>query len=305
MITAFPKIFALGTDYIASIFDGDVEITEKIDGSQFVFGKTPEGELLYRSKGAIIYDENTNKMFENAVLSVQEMDAGGYLEPGRIYYCEYLNKPKHNVLAYDRIPRNHLCLFASSTFGGTFISDYNELGAEADTLGIDVAPLIYRGKVDDPKDIFGLIERESYLGGPNMEGCVVKNYTKDFLLGGQSIRVMSGKYVSEKFKEVHREKWGKENTGHGKWQVFKSSFRTEARWDKAIQRATEAGAEHSPRLIGGLIKEIQQDIRDEQEAQIKEWLYKNFVGEINRTAVKGFPEYYKKWLITRGNDESI
>ena len=50
-ISAFPKIFAIGTDYIKDLFNGPVEITEKIDGSMFVFGKV-DGELFMRSKGA-------------------------------------------------------------------------------------------------------------------------------------------------------------------------------------------------------------------------------------------------------------
>jgi len=49
MISAFPKIFTLGTDYISDIFKEEVEITEKIDGSQISFGKI-EGELYMRSK---------------------------------------------------------------------------------------------------------------------------------------------------------------------------------------------------------------------------------------------------------------
>ena len=32
-IKAFPKIFALGTDYVSRIADNEVEITEKIGGS--------------------------------------------------------------------------------------------------------------------------------------------------------------------------------------------------------------------------------------------------------------------------------
>jgi hypothetical protein len=50
----FPKIFALGTMYIRDIFEGAVEITEKIDGSQFVFGMI-DGKLQLRSKGAVLY----------------------------------------------------------------------------------------------------------------------------------------------------------------------------------------------------------------------------------------------------------
>lgn len=39
MIRAFPKIFAIGQRYISDIFKDEVEISEKIDGSQFCFGK--------------------------------------------------------------------------------------------------------------------------------------------------------------------------------------------------------------------------------------------------------------------------
>ena len=55
-IKSFPKIFELGTDYISLIADNEVEITEKIDGSQFVFGKI-DGNLMTRSKNCIILKE--------------------------------------------------------------------------------------------------------------------------------------------------------------------------------------------------------------------------------------------------------
>ncbi len=45
-LKAYPKIFALGTRYVETIFDEPVEATEKIDGSQFVFGRIDGEELL-------------------------------------------------------------------------------------------------------------------------------------------------------------------------------------------------------------------------------------------------------------------
>ena len=66
MIHAFPKIFPIGTDYIADIFKEPVEITEKVDGSQFGF--CLNGDVLYmRSKGAALYTENPEKMFKEAI----------------------------------------------------------------------------------------------------------------------------------------------------------------------------------------------------------------------------------------------
>ena len=47
-IHAFPKIFTIGQDYISDLFKDDVEVTEKVDGSQWVFGKVG-GDLLRRS----------------------------------------------------------------------------------------------------------------------------------------------------------------------------------------------------------------------------------------------------------------
>lgn len=46
--SAFPKILHLGDKAIRDIFDEEVEITEKVDGSQFGFGIV-EGELIIRS----------------------------------------------------------------------------------------------------------------------------------------------------------------------------------------------------------------------------------------------------------------
>jgi len=297
MIKAYPKIFSLGTDFIKDIFQGEVEITEKVDGSQFVFGRV-NGEIYTRSKGAVIYKENVQKMFQEAVDYVYDNEQ--WVEEGTVYYCEYLKNEKHNSLHYDRIPKNHLALYGASTIGGTFTSDYRSLQNIADSLEIDVVPLIYRGVIDDPKKVFSLIEEKSYLGGADMEGCVVKNYNKPFLLGGQPISVMAGKYVSEKFKEVHKTKWNKENTSKGKFDVFKSGFCTEARWHKAIQHLNEEGKLiGDPKDIGLLMKEIQKDVLEEEKNNITDFLWREFSKEIARTSVKGFPEFYKQYLVTR------
>lgn len=104
---AFPKIFAMGTRYIADILKEEVEVTEKVDGSQFGFGKI-DGEVICRSKGKIQPLDNPDKMFKEAVeyvLSIEDK-----LAEGNFYYAEYLQKPKHNNLKYGRIPNNHLIL---------------------------------------------------------------------------------------------------------------------------------------------------------------------------------------------------
>ena len=50
-ISSFPKIFHIGENYIENLFKGQVEITEKIDGSQYAFGIDKDGQAVRRSKG--------------------------------------------------------------------------------------------------------------------------------------------------------------------------------------------------------------------------------------------------------------
>jgi len=294
MIKAFPKIFAIGQDYIKDIFNDEVEITEKIDGSQFVFGKI-EGELYLRSKGQQIYPETVDKMFKIAVDHVLSIE--NLLEDGKIYYCEYLSKPKHNTLVYERVPKNNLILFGVCDKSDKFVSRHIELAEYAEKLDIECMPLLYHGKVYKFEEFDEILKSISILGNSEIEGVVVKNYNRPFLLGGQPIPLMSGKYVSEKFKEVHRISWGRDSTTKGKFETFKEAFKTEARWDKAIQHLRDSGnLENSPRDIGKLIKEIQNDITEEEKETIKEFLWKEYGSAILRYSVSGFPEFYKKKL---------
>lgn len=293
-ISAFPKIFAIGSPHIPHLFHDEVEVTEKIDGSQFVFGKI-DGELVMRSKGAMLVAEAPQAMFKEAVEYV--VSIAHKLPNNIVYYCEYLQKPKHNILAYDLIPTNHLALFGCATIAGEFITSYDGLYKEAQLLNISVVPLLFRGKIDDHEQLSNLLDTESMLGGQKIEGVVVKNYTP-FLLGGQVINVTSGKYVSERFKELHQKNWSKEHTKGGAWDVFCSQFNSPARWEKAILHLKEVGElEHSPRDIGKLIKEIQDDITSEEKESIMRMLWQLHKDDVMRAAIRGFPEWYKQQLM--------
>ena len=301
-ISAFPKIFAIGTDYIRDLFEGPVEVTEKVDGSQFVFGRTDEGEFVMRSKGRVIYEESVDKMFAPAVEAA--LGRASAIDNGQVLYCEYLRAPKHNTLRYERTPLGHLMLFGASWDHGTRFAGWADLEHIAWDLDIDVAPLLHEGEVASVSELVGYLERESYLGGTTIEGVVVKNYAQPFLLGGQPIPLMCGKFVSEAFKEKHLAGWSKEHTARGKWDVFRDGFRTEARWEKAVQHLRDDGRlENAPRDIGPLIKEIQRDITEEEIDTIKDFLWREFGSTLLRTATAGVPEWYKRRLAERSFEE--
>ena len=297
-LKSFPKTFSIGTDYVADIFKEEVEITEKVDGSQFSFGKE-NGEVLCRSKGQSLHDGIDN-MFKKAVDYV--FSIADRIPEGMFLNCEYLMKPKHNTLCYETIPKNHLVLFGASDSTEKYISNHSKLKEYAELLDIDVIPLVYSGKIENAEELLGMLKRKSYLGGADIEGIVVKNYERKFLLGGQPMPLMAGKYVSEAFKEVHRDRWGAEEKTANKFEVFKQSFRTDARFEKAVQHLAEKGElENSPRDIGKLIKEVISDIEAEEADNIKNWLYDEYKGEIFRCASRGVSEWYKERLLGKSN----
>lgn len=289
--SAFPKILHLGEKAIQSLWDDEVEITEKVDGSQFGFGIV-DGELIVRSKGKVQDLDNPDKMFRLGVEYVKSIK--DQLTEGAFYYGEYLEKPKHNVLAYDRVPRNNIALFGVKMAGE--FRPYEFIAHEAERLHVEVVPLIYKGK-SSPEQVLELVEGISFLGGQEREGVVVKAY-KEWEYMRFYFTVMAGKYVTEKFKEVHRSDWKKNNTGKGKFEAMAEQYSTPARYRKAVQHLKERGElEGSPRDIGKLMKEVKDDITTEEKENIKTQLWAIFGEDVLRTAAKRLPEWYKEELL--------
>ncbi len=290
MIAAFPKIFTLGTKYIQDIFKESVEITEKVDGSQFNFGKI-DGVLQIRSKNKELYFDNPEKMFGEAIDYVKSIE--DIIPDNTIFHCEYLKKPKHNTLVYERTPRNHLICFGVSSQDQSFTIHYEML---AEKIGIESVPVLFSGTVYSSDKLKSFLETPSILGGTKVEGIVIKNYSRLFLLGGYPIPLMSGKLVSENFKERHG---SNKDFKHGrKWDAYKESFRTEARWMKAVQHLKEKGElEGDPRDIGKLIKEVQNDIRAEEGEDIRAHLWEIFGDELIRESSAGLAPWYKERLL--------
>ncbi len=299
---AFPKILHVGDKQISDLFETEVEITEKLDGSQFGFGRV-DGELTIRSKGREIDLEAFDKMFGEGVAYVKSIQ--DRIPDGMFFYGEYLQKPRHSTLAYDRIPKNHIALFGVYNLSTREYFDYDTIQEWADKLDVDAVPIIARG-ISSPEAVLAMVnERQSYLGGQKIEGVVVKAYKPWLFLGQIPLNVMAGKYVTEAFKEVHGGTWTKLNTAGGKLGVLKANYRSEARWNKAVQHIKEAGElQGSPKDIGAIIKEIHKDIIEEEQANIKEQLWNVFGKDILSEATNGVPQWYKEKILLGGvNDE--
>jgi hypothetical protein len=260
--------------------------------SQFGFGINEDGELVMRSHHQVISPENCPDMFRGAVDYVCSLDLN-WVSPNTYFYCEVLCKPKHNTIAYGRVPLNHLVLFDASSPDGWF--DRKHLGEFEMRLGIDLVPELYRGFVN-VETLRILLSTPSFLGGSIVEGVVVKNYHETVAPGGR-MQPLFVKLVNEQFKEQNKVDF-KDRTLRGTVEAYVASFQNEARWMKAVQHLRDQGLlQGEPRDIGSLVKEIDRDIKDEEEDNIKDALYKLCIHEILRKAKNGLPEWYKAKLI--------
>lgn len=290
---SYPKVYNLGHPVIAELFADPVIVEEKVDGSQFSFGVFA-GELKLKSHRVELVPDADAGMFRLAVETAKVL--APQLRDGWTYRAEYLRKPHHNGLAYDRVPARNLILFDVNTDEEAYLSRADK-EAEAARLGLEIVPVLFEGIVSSADQLAAFLERTSILGGQKIEGVVAKNYRR-FAPDGKALM---GKHVSEDFREVQKGCWRVANPTRGDVidQVIEK-LRGPARWNKAIQHMAEDGRlTNSPQDIGPLLKETQADLKTECEAEIKTALFAWAWPQISRRSVAGLPDWYKARLLER------
>ena len=298
MINSYCSIYNLGHAAVADLLKGDVIVEEKIDGSQFSFMKDESGELSCRSKGAAINMLAPEGMFKAAVESVRER--ADKMRPGYVYRGEYLAKPHHNALTYNRIPVGHVIIFDVNTGLEQYSTPLVKRGF-ADEVGLETVPVLHAGRVDDIEHFRKLLDTESVLGGQKIEGVVIKPANYD--LFGRDKKVLMGKFVSEAFREVHSKTWDAEHKAKGPQDILAllaGKYGTAGRWNKAVIHLAERGLlESSPRDIGQLMKEIPEDVLKECTDEIKSDLMAWAWPILRRMVTRGVPEWYKDQLLKK------
>jgi len=290
-LKSYSSPFGWGHRALDGLFDGDpVYVSEKIDGSQISFGVDTDGELHIRSRKVAI-DPESPGMFDLAVASI--LGIRSRLAWGYTYRGEYLAKPKQNSIQYDCVPDGNIVIYD--------IGDQRYLldGAfenEAERTGLEHAPLIaVIEKRPSQEMIDEWMTLPSLLGGEyGVEGVVLKNYD----LYGKDDKVLMGKIVREGFAEKNSKNWKTNNPSNRDiLSRLTDEYATEARWNKAIQHLAEQNE-----LVGemkdmpALFREVQDDVLQECEDEIKETLFNHFWGKIRRGLTYGLPEHYRKYL---------
>lgn len=303
-LPSYPKVWQVGHRAVDGLFSGPVIVQEKVDGSQISFAKL-DGRLYVRSKGAMLVDgaERDDElvvdgMFQAGVANIAARFSK--LPEGMIFRGEYLNRPKHNTLVYDRVPTNHIVIFDASAADGSATYGRQSLEHWAEKLGFDVIPQLFEGEVASLEALLSLLDNDSYLGGPKVEGIVVKNYDRLTPFGDP----MFAKYVSEAFKEKHVKDWkGRNPNTNDILANLIEMYRTEPRWQKAVQHFRDDGRlKGEPADIGPLMGELARDLIDECEDEIRDALWKHFGKKVVRGVQGGFAEWYKEQLAASAFD---
>lgn len=286
---SYPKVYALGHPTIEHLFDTPVLVEEKVDGSQFSFGIFG-GELRAKSRNKDLVLDAPDQMFSRAVETVKRL--APLLHDGWTYRGEYLQKPHHNALTYDRVPKDHIILFDINVGLEKYLGP-EEKRAEAERLGLECVPC-FATEVKSFEDVKHLLTKQSVLGGATVEGVVFKQYHR-FALDGKALL---GKYVREEFKEIHAKEWKTANPKQGDIiALLAAKYTTPARWDKAVQHLRDRGElKSTPADIGNLIKETQADVESECAEEIKDALYAWASKQVLRMVVSGLPEWYREKL---------
>ncbi len=292
-IRGYSSPFNLGHKMLAKLFSCEsIVVQEKIDGSQFSFGLV-DGELECRSRNQKVLLDDAG-MFDKGVATASDLAHQGLLIDGYIYRGEYLMKPKHNTLVYDRTPKGNIILFDIDREDQDYLP-YEGAIALADSMDLEYVPTWVHDGKPSVEQLEIWMQKKSVLGNTTLEGLVFKNYDEY----GRDSKVLMGKYVSDKFREVHDKDWKKRNPGAKAFvAILVEQYATEGRWAKAVQHLTEAGElENEPRDIPKLLKEVNRDVFEECEQEIRDKLFKHFWKQISRGLTRGLPEWYKETLM--------
>jgi hypothetical protein len=241
-----------------------------------------EGRLHVRSKGAEI-DPNGDKhgQFTASVAHIKSVQAN--MTRGSVYRFEAMSRPKHNVLAYERVPAGNLVLYDVFESGSPYSPA--ALAACAALLNVEPIQQLFYGLADESM-LKDFLTAKPQLGGAMVEGVVIKNYALN----------LKGKFVAPRFQEIMHNRPPRAPKESPVVDLGRK-YCSEARWEKAIAHLRDEGKvgeqlEHKD--IGTIIREVQRDIIDECGDEIRQELFNAYAKELRGAWIQGLPDWVQK-----------
>jgi RNA ligase len=300
---SYVKVLQLGDPRISDILKRPHVVEEKLDGSQFRFGKI--GGQVMTGSHRVRYNEynQPDKMFRGVVAYVESI--ASLLPEGTMFYAEMLSKPKQNTVQYGRAAKNGLMLFdAWDTRTNTWFT-LPELTAAASLFEIDGPVILAESDGSEPESLDTMqrfLSTTSYFGNSIIEGIVVKCYGDSIPVTYQQLPGLFGKYVRASFKEENAIEWrGKKGSVT---DAVISRFKTEARWEKIVLHLQEEGKlEWNMRDMGALITELSREIEEEVKPAAVDMLWGNIEHQVHKGLGGGMAEWWKAKLLKKQVEE--
>lgn len=275
-VISYPKIRAL--HYIEHLLKPDthVVIQEKLDGSN-VGIRNVNGELVIQSRTTVI-DQSNPGMFRPVVEWANQHPHLATLSKDAALYGEMaVNQGK---IKYDeKVP------FVLFDVLDLMTNQFDDPTWWANELNVPVVTTLYRGPWGDMA--FSEQSLRSSIG-ENQEGFVIKAYDiterwenpETGATGEVHHPLLGGKIVRDDFKEIKVSQTTMKDSKERGIEAIADMLVTDARVRKATQRVLEEGGDHTKGHL--VIGKVAKDAHDEDEALVKDQLFKAYWPQINR-----------------------
>lgn len=267
----YPKLRRVATTEMEGIFDYDndiIYIQEKVDGGNFQFQITDDGQIIFGSR-RIKLDEGTSSFIAIPYI----LDKFNNCEncewyPGYIYYGESMQK---HTLEYKNTPPFIGFDILDKKTGKFLCPDDAKIMFQM--AGLPFIKEVARMTAKDAREIDSFLDfvgRSSY-GYIEMEGVTIKNYDRLNKYG----RPYFAKCTTEKFQEKNREVFGDNGNTPKKTQLSKivEMYCTPTRIDKQIHAIKNEGREIDMSIMPELYKRVGDDIVSEEILEIAKDLH--------------------------------
>lgn len=145
-----------GKEFVDELFNSYVTVNEKMDGSAFIFERSPEtGKFIFYKRDQrnpiTLVDRTLMKYYEKPIQYIESLPPHiiQKIPRGWRFGLEYFSNTQPVEIAYDRLPKNNLILSyvhpksESGKYGN--IQEKEKLDAWSDLLGVERPPIVFQG----------------------------------------------------------------------------------------------------------------------------------------------------------------
>jgi len=275
---------------------------EKIDGSQLSMFLN-NNQLEFYNKNKLL--KNNNQVFQKAItMLLCKFQDKNILNSNYIYHGEAVCNLRHNVNIYERTPKYYFIVYDIYDLETKRYLSIEDKHTECDRVGIEYVQVIYHNqdvecnpymKADELIKEIESGNIKSCLGGIP-EGVVLKHHA---VMQKDKCVATKLKYVTDAFKERHKEKQAK-RTEYSPTEFIEKlgkEFCVHARFQKAYQHLIEDNKidqnDKNYNDISKIVGELDVDFDKEYKEEIMMLLWAEFSPIIKKYARDGVGLWYK------------